>query len=104
MNLIDLALLFLRTGVVSFGGGTSVVADLQHELVDRTGAITRDQFFTAFAIGQATPGTNTCRSTLANALSTAVDRIAPAAFIRSIIFAFSSAATAEASYGVWTDP
>ena len=38
MNLIDLALLFLRTGVVSFGGGTSVVADLQHELVDRTGA------------------------------------------------------------------
>jgi chromate transporter len=56
MSLVDIALLFLRTGVVSFGGGTSVIADLQHELVDRSGAITRDQFFTAFAIGQATPG------------------------------------------------
>jgi chromate transporter len=56
VNLVDIALLFLRTGVVSFGGGTSVVADLQHELVDRTGVLTRDQFFTAFAIGQATPG------------------------------------------------
>ena len=56
MSLVDIALLFLRTGVVSFGGGTSVIADLQHELVDRTGTLTRDQFFTAFAIGQATPG------------------------------------------------
>jgi chromate transporter len=56
MSLFDIALLFLRTGVVSFGGGSSVIADLQHELVDRSGAITRDQFFTAFAIGQATPG------------------------------------------------
>lgn len=56
MNLIELALLFARTGVVSFGGGTSVVADLQHELVDRTAAMTREQFFNAFAIGQATPG------------------------------------------------
>lgn len=56
MSLIDLAILFLRTGLVSFGGGTSVVADLQHELVDRTGALTRDQFFNAYAIGQATPG------------------------------------------------
>ena len=56
MNLVELALLFARTGVVSFGGGTSVVADLQHELVDRTSAVTREQFFNAFAIGQATPG------------------------------------------------
>ena len=56
MNLFDLALLFMRTGVVAFGGGTSVIADLQHELVDRTGALTRDQFFNAYAIGQATPG------------------------------------------------
>ena len=56
MSLIDLAILFLRTGVVSFGGGTSVVAGLQSDLVDRTGALTRDQFFNAYAIGQATPG------------------------------------------------
>lgn len=56
MSLIDLALLFFRTGVVSFGGGSAVIADLQHEMVDSTGALTRDQFLNAFAIGQATPG------------------------------------------------
>lgn len=56
MSLIDLAILFFRTGVVSFGGGSAVIADLQREMVDNTGALTRDQFFTAFAIGQATPG------------------------------------------------
>ena len=56
MSPLDLALVFLRTGLVSFGGGTSVIADLQHELVDRTATITREQFLTAFALGQATPG------------------------------------------------
>ena len=56
MSLIDLALVFVRAGVVSFGGGTSIIADLQHELVDRSAVLTQDQFFNAYAIGQATPG------------------------------------------------
>ena len=56
MSLVDLALLFLRVGAVSFGGGTSVLAELQHELVDRRAAITQQQFLTAYSLGQATPG------------------------------------------------
>lgn len=56
MSVFDVALLFLRVGVVSFGGGTGVLAELQHELVDRRGALTQQQFLTAYALGQATPG------------------------------------------------
>lgn len=56
MSLFDVAFLFLRVGVVSFGGGTGVLAELQHELVDRHAALTQQQFLTAYALGQATPG------------------------------------------------
>jgi chromate transporter len=53
---LDVALLFLRVGAVSFGGGSSVLAELQRELVDHHGAMTQQQFLTAYALGQATPG------------------------------------------------
>lgn len=56
MSLLDVALLFLRVGAVSFGGGSSVLAELQHELVDQHAALTQRQFLTAYALGQATPG------------------------------------------------
>ncbi len=56
MTLLDIALLFARVGAVSFGGGSSVLAELQHELVDQRGALTQQQFLTAYALGQATPG------------------------------------------------
>ena len=56
MSVLDVALVFLRLGAVSFGGGTSVLAELQHELVGLRGALTQQQFLTAYALGQATPG------------------------------------------------
>jgi len=56
VSLLDIALLFLRVGAVSFGGGTAVLAELQHELVDRRATITQQQFLTAYSLGQATPG------------------------------------------------
>ena len=56
MSLVDIALLFLRVGAVSFGGGTSVLAELQRELVDERAAVSQQQFLTAYALGQATPG------------------------------------------------
>lgn len=56
MSLVDLALLFLRVGVVSFGGGASVLNELQRELVDQRGALTQQQFLDSYALGQATPG------------------------------------------------
>lgn len=48
--------MFLRVGAVSFGGGGSALAELQHELVDQHAAMTQRQFQTAYALGQATPG------------------------------------------------
>ncbi|HUQ17858.1 MAG TPA: chromate transporter [Candidatus Saccharimonadales bacterium] len=56
MSLVELALLFVRVGAVSFGGGTSVLAELQRELVDQRAALSQQQFLTAYALGQATPG------------------------------------------------
>lgn len=56
MSLSDIALLFLRAGVVSFGGGSSALPELQHVLVDQRAALTQQQFLTAYALGQATPG------------------------------------------------
>ncbi|GAC1487824.1 MAG: chromate transporter [Candidatus Limnocylindrales bacterium] len=56
MSLVELALLFVRVGAVSFGGGSSVLAELQHELVDQRSAVSQQQFLTAYALGQATPG------------------------------------------------
>jgi chromate transporter len=56
VSLVDLALLFLRTGAVSFGGGVSVLAELQRELVTRYGAMSQQQFLDAYVLGQATPG------------------------------------------------
>jgi len=56
VSLVELALLCLRVGAVSFGGGTSVLAELQHELVDQRAALSQQQFLTAYALGQATPG------------------------------------------------
>lgn len=56
MSLVDVALLFLRLGAVSFGGGMSVLSELQRELVDQHGALTQAQFLDAYALGQATPG------------------------------------------------
>lgn len=56
MSLTDVALLFARLGALSFGGGLSILAELQRELVDTRGVLTQQQFATAFALGQATPG------------------------------------------------
>ncbi len=56
MSLVEIALLFARLGVVSFGGGISVIGEFQRELVDVQGIITQRQFANAFALGQATPG------------------------------------------------
>lgn len=56
MSLLDLALVFLRAGAASFGGGTSALGGLRHDLVDHYPAMTARQFQDAYALGQATPG------------------------------------------------
>jgi chromate transporter len=56
VNLIDLALLCLRVGLLSFGGGIATLSEMQHAVVDVHGAMTSADFAYAFGLGQATPG------------------------------------------------
>lgn len=56
MSLIDLALLNVRLGLLSFGGGLGVLAEMQREMVNVYGVMEARDFATAFALGQATPG------------------------------------------------
>ena len=56
MTLLEVLVLFSRLGAVSFGGGTSVLAELHRELVLQRHVISETQFANAYALGLATPG------------------------------------------------
>jgi chromate transporter len=56
VSVADLALLMFRLGVLSFGGGITVMPELQRELVDVRGLMTNREFAESYALGQATPG------------------------------------------------
>jgi len=53
--LLQVALVFAKLGLLSFGGGTTVLAEMQREVVGR-GWVTHDQFLESYALGQLTPG------------------------------------------------
>jgi len=52
----DLALLFLRTGGLLFGGGYVMIPLIEHDVVERFGWLTRAEFLDGVALGQSTPG------------------------------------------------
>lgn len=52
----DLVALFARLGLLSFGGGFAVLREMERELVDKLGSISREDFWYSFGLGQATPG------------------------------------------------
>ena len=54
---MESALLFLRVGNTTFGGGDPTIAVLQREFY-RRGWLSPDQFAIAFGLGRVTPGTN----------------------------------------------
>ncbi len=55
MNLLDLIFMFFKIGVLSFGGGWTVVGLIQHETV-QGGWLTDVQFSQIVSIAQVTPG------------------------------------------------
>jgi chromate transporter len=55
-DLLKLAAVFLRVGLLAFGGSTGVLAELQHQLVQEQHWLTAEQFANSFALGQLTPG------------------------------------------------
>jgi chromate transporter len=52
---IEVFLLFARLGLLSWGGGQVILAEMQRETMAR-GWLTEAQFLEAYAIGQMTPG------------------------------------------------
>ena len=50
----DLFLIFLKAGL-AFGGGLGILGELEDELVERRGAVTRKEFLTIYGIGRIVP-------------------------------------------------
>jgi len=57
-SLVDLASLFLRLGASSFGGPAAHIALMQHEVVERKGWVTREQFLDLLGATNLIPGPN----------------------------------------------
>ena len=55
-TIIDLYLVFLKLGTVTFGGGYAMLPLLQREVVDKKGYATEEEIMDYYAIGQTTPG------------------------------------------------
>ena len=55
-DLLLLILVFLRLGLVAFGGSTGVLPELERQVVGEYGWLTRQEFVDSFALGQLTPG------------------------------------------------
>jgi len=55
-RLVQLALFFLKVGMLLFGSGMVLFAFIQSDVVDRYGWLTQGQLIDAIAVGQMTPG------------------------------------------------
>ena len=55
-DLLTLALVFLRVGLLAFGGSTGVLPELERQVVHEQGWLTPQEFADSFALGQLTPG------------------------------------------------
>ncbi len=56
--LIGLALIFAQLSMVAFGGGLSILPEMQRQVVDVNHWITAQQFGALYALAQAAPGPN----------------------------------------------
>ena len=55
-DLFDLTVSFFRVGVFGFGGGPSMIPLIEAEVVGLRAWMTKEEFLTAFAFGNALPG------------------------------------------------
>jgi chromate transporter len=53
---LTVALVFLRLGLLAFGGSTGVLPELERQVVHEHAWLTPQQFVDSFALGQLTPG------------------------------------------------
>lgn len=52
----DLYIVFFRIGIVTFGGGLTMLPILKHEIVDKKHWCSEAQLLDCYAVGQCTPG------------------------------------------------
>jgi chromate transporter len=55
-SLLDVGAFFLKVGAATFGGGLSILAFIQNQVVDQFHWITAQEFLDGLAMGQLTPG------------------------------------------------
>jgi chromate transporter len=55
-ELLQIAFVFFKIGLLAFGGSTGVLPELQRQIVQEQGWLTRQEFVDSFALGQLTPG------------------------------------------------
>src|SRR5262249_20497859 len=55
-NLLDLGLFFLKVGAFTIGGGLTMIAFIQEQMVGQFGWLTPREFIDGLALGQLTPG------------------------------------------------
>jgi chromate transporter len=63
-NLFALVAVFVPFSLLSIGGGSAIIAGIQHEAVNVHGWITSREFIDLFAISRAAPGPGTMLATL----------------------------------------
>lgn len=57
-KLPDLAIVFSQLSLLAFGGGASILAEMQRQVVDVHAWMSAQQFAALYALGQAAPGPN----------------------------------------------
>ena len=57
-TLVSLALIFSQLYVLAFGGGNTILPEMERQVVDLHHWMTSEQFSALFALGQAAPGPN----------------------------------------------
>ncbi|HEX2172559.1 MAG TPA: chromate transporter [Dehalococcoidia bacterium] len=55
-DLIEIAIVFVRVGLLAFGGGLAILPEMERQVVDERGWLTHREFVDSFALGQLTPG------------------------------------------------
>jgi chromate transporter len=55
-NLLDLTTLFVRLSFAAFGGGVTIIPEMQHVAVSQRHWMTAQQFADSYGLGQLTPG------------------------------------------------
>jgi chromate transporter len=55
-DLLELAIVFFKIGLVAFGGSTGVLPELERQVVEERGWLGHQEFADSFALGQLTPG------------------------------------------------